>query len=130
MENPLNSAVIERLCQKTTNLQELRFSHMRYNLSEAVRESFADLAAQIIATSACLTKINLKENSFSGPSTRVLLTALSTSPSIQTIIAVRFEDSANLEEEESCMALTDFLAAATNMFIFWIQRHEGRKISI
>ena len=69
-------------------------------------------------------------NRFSAPSTTLLLTALSTSPSIEILEGVSFEKSANLEEEDACIALTDFLAAATEMEMFHIHAHEGRFVTI
>lgn len=38
--------------------------------------------------------------------------------------------SANLEEVDACIALADFLAAATSLTVFYINKHTGRKISI
>ena len=69
-------------------------------------------------------------NSFSGPSTTVLMNALSTSPSVQTIQYIKLEESTNFEEEDACIALAEFLAAAVNMKRFDISGHKGRKISI
>ena len=60
----------------------------------------------------------------------MLLNALSTSPSVHTIETVFLYYSADLGEEEACVALADFLAAATNMTQFNIRRHKGRKITI
>ena len=66
VEESLNEAVIERLVSKTSNLQELTVSYMgffgygHYYSEEAICEiglvSMADLVAQIITASTCLTK--------------------------------------------------------------------------
>ena len=60
----------------------------------------------------------------------MLLNALSTSPSVSIIETFNLDKSANLSEEDSCVALADFLAAATNVTEFWIRDHKGREISI
>ena len=66
----------------------------------------------------------------SAPQTTVLLDALSNSPSVETIEKVKLFGSTDLCEEEACVALADFLAAATNMTAFDIRGNLGRLISI
>ena len=85
IESALNAAVIDRLVQKTTNLKELKIGSMQEHVGQAMIESLADLATQIISTSPCLTLIILNYNQFSAPSTTELMSALSTSPSLETI---------------------------------------------
>ena len=74
--------------------------------------------------------IDLSFNIFSGPSTTVLINSLNTSPSVNIFVDVSLDLSADLHEEEACVALADFLAAATNMTRFFIDYHLGRKITI
>ena len=124
IESAFDSIVIERLLLKVTNLKTLDFHGTKLDVKG--KEILVDLIAQIITTSTCLTKIFLDSNDLSGPMTTVLLNALSMSPSVESIESIHFFHSADLKENDACIALADFLANATSLKEFRIGGYKGR----
>ena len=85
-------------------------------------EGFAELAAQIFWTSTCLEVVVLHYNTFDQYSTVKILTAAAASPSIEVIEDFNISNSANMTEEDSRIALCDFLADAINLKKFDMRR--------
>ena len=95
-------------------------------IGDAGRESFAELAAQIITNGENLQDVNFGRSNFSATATTSILSAMSASPSAQKVQKFFMTESANMAEEETCQALADFLAIAENLSTFSLRGHKGR----
>ena len=95
-------------------------------IGDAGRDSFAELAAQIITNGENLQDVTFSRSSFSATATTSILSAMSDSPSAQKVHTFKMTDSANMTEEEACQALADFLAIAENLSSFSLGGHIGR----
>ena len=58
------------------------------------------------------------------------MSALNSSPSIESMQQVDLKESADLEEQDACIALAEFIATAISLDEFYISRYTGRDILI
>ena len=96
-----------------------------------VRTSYADLTIAIIENSTCLKEFVTAETDWSASDTARLMSALENGPSLQVYEHLHLNH-LNFTEDDTCIALAELLAAATNLTKLMIDPGKciGRKFTI